>query len=299
MSSADRFLSQMRHGAGSGVPDSTFQLRLSIARTANRACVGMHRSAVDRGPAGRSASPVAKAEWRSGVALRSDRNAYEEDPSVNRRQQLDGLSSRTSRTDAKSGGVFLQLHTKQTRQLRRLGRRETVSARASGICHDGYSRGNDWRAADESHCQFQTHGGWIELRAHPRAENNPSGPTRIGPAKDHDRGRKGLHATGASHGHVRASRRIQPRLQDRYAHAPQGSARAGPSRARWTGTGVSDLCAAARLRSSFCSSAYRRAFTIRSLRPPDRAMNGGSLWKLGLSINAPLAGHSLNAFASD
>src|SRR6058998_3558044 len=108
----------MPHGAGSGVPDSTFQLRLSIARTANRACVGTHRSAVDRGPAGRSASPVAKAEWRSGVALRSDRNAYEEDPSVNRRQQLDGLSSRTSSTDAKSGGVFLQLHTKQTRQLR-------------------------------------------------------------------------------------------------------------------------------------------------------------------------------------
>ena len=28
-------------------------------------------------------------------------------------------------------------------------------------------------------------------------------------------------------------------------------------------------------------------------------MNGGSLWKLGLSINAPLADHSLNAFASD
>src|SRR5439155_11545154 len=209
---------------------------------------------------------------------RSDRNAYEEDPSVNRRQQLDGLSSRTSRTDAKSGGVFLQLHTKQNRQLRRLGRRETVSARASGICHDGYSRGNDWRAADESHCHFQSHGGWIELRAHPRAENNPSGPTRIGPAKDHDRGWERLHATGASHGHVRASRRIQPRLQDRYTHAPQATHRAGPGRARWTGTGVSDLCAAARLRSSFCSSADRRAFTIRSLRPPDRAMNGGSLW---------------------
>jgi len=37
----------------------------------------------------------------------------------------------------------------------------------------------------------------------------------------------------------------------------------------------------------------------RSLRPPDRRMNSGSLWTLGLSINAPLAGHSLNAFASD
>src|SRR6266480_2240794 len=231
----------MRHGAGSGVPDSTFQLRLSIARTANRARVGTHRSAVDRGPAGRSASPVAKAEWRSGVALRSDRNAYEEDPSVNRRQQLDGLSSRTSSTDAKSGGVFLQLHTQQTRQLPSLGGRETVSARASGICDDGYSRGNGWRAAYESHCHFYSHGGWIELRA----------------------------------------------------HSPQGSAGAGPGRARWTGSGVSDLCAAARLRSSFCSSADRSAFTIRSLRPPDRTMNRGSLWKLGLSINTPLAGHSL------
>ena len=98
--------------------------------------------------------------------------------------------------------------------------------------------------------------------------------------------REGIHATGAAHGHVRASRRIQPGLQNRYAHTPQGSARAGPGRARWTGTGVSNLCAAARLRSSFCSSADRGAFTIRSLRPPDRAMNGRSLWKLGLSINA-------------
>ena len=71
---------------------------------------------------------------------------------------------------------------------------------------------------------------------------------------------------------------FNPGLQDRYAHTPQGSARAGPGRARWTGTGVSDLCAAAWLRSSFCSSADRRAFTIRSLRPPNRAMNRGSLW---------------------
>src|SRR5467141_3563042 len=103
----------MRYAAGSGVPDSTFQLRLSIARTANRARVSTHRSAVDRGPADRSASSVATVEWGSSVALRSDRNAYEENPSVNRRQQLDGLSPRTSSTDAKSGGVFLQLHTKQ------------------------------------------------------------------------------------------------------------------------------------------------------------------------------------------
>jgi len=79
---------------------------------------------------------------------------------------------------------------------------------------------------------------------------------------------------------------------------PKGAPVLDPA-ARWTGTGVSDLCAAARLRSSFCSSAGRRAFTIRSLRPPDRAMNGGSLWTLGLSINAPLADHRLNAFASD
>src|SRR4029077_6111301 len=144
----------MRHGAGSGVPDSTFQFRISIARTAERARVSTHRSAVDRGPAGRSASPVTKTEWRSGVALRSDRNAYKENPSVNRRQQLDGLSQLTPSTHSKSWGVFLQLHTKQTRQLPRLGRRETVSTRASGICDDGYSRGNDWRAADESHCHF-------------------------------------------------------------------------------------------------------------------------------------------------
>ena len=45
-----------------------------------------HRSTVDRGPAGRSASQVAKAERRSRVAIRSNRNAYEESPSVNRRQ---------------------------------------------------------------------------------------------------------------------------------------------------------------------------------------------------------------------
>ena len=75
-----------------------------------------------------------------------------------------------------------------------------VSARASEICDDGYSRGCNWRAADESHCQFQSHCGWIELRVHYRAENNLSGPTRTGPAKDHDRGREGLHPTGAPHG---------------------------------------------------------------------------------------------------
>ena len=97
-----------------------------------------------------------------------------------------------------------------------------VSARASEICDDGYSRGCNWRAADESHCQFQSHCGWIELRVHYRAENNLSGPTRTGPAKDHDRGREGLHPTGAPHGHVRASRRIQPGLQDRYPYAPKG-----------------------------------------------------------------------------
>src|SRR5206468_12306251 len=97
----------MRHGAGSDVPDSTFQLRLSFARTASRTRVDKHLSAVDRGPAGRSASPVAKAEWRCAVALRSDRNAYEKNPSVNCRQQPHGLSPRTSSTDAKSRRVFL------------------------------------------------------------------------------------------------------------------------------------------------------------------------------------------------
>jgi len=82
--------------------------------------------------------------------------------------------------------------------------------------------GYNWRAADESHCQFQSHCGWIELRVRHRAENNLSGPNRTGPAKDHERGREGLHPTGAPHGHVRASRRIQPGLQDRYPYAPKG-----------------------------------------------------------------------------
>src|SRR5438093_13624156 len=175
----------MRHAAGSAVPGSTFQLRFPIARTAKRARVGEHLSAVDRGPTGNRASPSAKADWRSGIALRSDRDAYEENPSVNRRQQPDRLSSRTSDTDAKSGGVFLQPHTGKAGWLSGLGGHKTVSSRAPGICDDGNSRGNDGRATDESRRQFQSQCRWIKLRAHLRAEYNPGRPASKVPAKDH------------------------------------------------------------------------------------------------------------------
>src|SRR5215813_11998837 len=153
----------MWDAVGSNVPGFTFQLQLSLARPANCARVGKHRSAADSGPTSCSASEVAKTEWRTCVSLRSDRNTYAKSPSVNRRQQLDRLSSRTSNTGAKSRGVFLHLHTKQTGELPRVGGRQAVSARASGICDDGYPRGNDWRTADEPNCQFQSHCGWIEL----------------------------------------------------------------------------------------------------------------------------------------
>ena len=56
-------------------------------------------------------------------------------------------------------------------------------------------RRNERRAADKSHRQFQSQRGRIELRAHPPSENNPSGPTRIGPAKNYECGRQELHAT--------------------------------------------------------------------------------------------------------
>ena len=109
-----------------------------------------------------------------------------------------------------------------------------VSARASEICDDGYSRGCNWRAADESHCQFQSHCGWIELRVHYRAENNLSGPTRTGPAKDHDRGREGLHPTWGPSWPRSRIRRIQPGLQDRMHMHPKETDRGAPGCARWT-----------------------------------------------------------------
>ena len=57
----------------------------------------------DRRQACRRASPLAKIQWRSRLASGSDRNAHEENPSVHRRQQPDGLSSRTSGADGNPG----------------------------------------------------------------------------------------------------------------------------------------------------------------------------------------------------
>ena len=114
-----------------------------------------------------------------------------------------------------------------------------VSARASEICDDGYSRGCNWRAADESHCQFQSHCGWIELRVHYRAENNLSGPTRTGPAKDHDRGREGLHPTGAPHGTFAHLVGFNQDYKTAIHMHPKETDRGAPGCAGWTGTGVS------------------------------------------------------------
>ena len=126
-----------------------------------------------------------------------------------------------------------------------------VSARASEICDDGYSRGCNWRAADESHCQFQSHCGWIELRVHYRAENNLSGPTRTGPAKDHDRGREGLHPTGAPHGtfaHLVGFNQDYKTVM--HVH-PKGPTVVHPAARGGQELEFHISCAAARLRSSF------------------------------------------------
>jgi hypothetical protein len=58
---------------------------------------------------------------------------------------------------------------------------------------------------------------------------------------------------------------------------PKRSPNLGSDCARRTRAGVSDLSVAAWLRSSFRSSADCRPFTLRSLRPPDRAMNSASI----------------------
>ena len=62
-------LSEMRDAAGSSVPASTFQLRLSIAWTANGPRVGKHCGAAERGSTSCRASEVAKAKWRSVLLL--------------------------------------------------------------------------------------------------------------------------------------------------------------------------------------------------------------------------------------